>query len=87
MLEPLNVEAFIEAAPWWFAKTMPHIPHEYVVRGRDVTDDQFEAFVQHIREHGYKARWGRHLNTYLNVGEHKYWRIGVIINRAAVDRI
>lgn len=36
MPEPLNVEAFIEAAPWRFAKSMPYIPHEYVVREKDV---------------------------------------------------
>jgi hypothetical protein len=41
----LDVEAFIEAAPWRFAKSMPHIPHEYIVRGQ-VPDDQFEAFIQ-----------------------------------------
>lgn len=94
MPEPLNVEAFIEAAPWRFAKTMSHIPHEYIVRGQ-VPDDQFEAFVQLIEDTGYKARWGRYHHTYVNVGDHKYWAMPgrgarrgapiIIINRAAVD--
>ena len=89
----MDVEAFIETAPWRFAKSMPHIPHEYIVRGQ-VPDDQFEAFVQHIEDTGYKARWGRYHHTYLNVGDHKYWAMPgrgarrgapIIINRAAVD--
>jgi hypothetical protein len=95
MPDTLDVDAFIEAAPWRFAKSMPHIPHEYVVRERDVPGDRFDAFVQHIEDTGYKARWGRYHHTYLNVGDHKYWAMPgrgarpgapiIIINRAAVD--
>lgn len=76
----------MESAPWRFAKTMPHIPHWYTVRGETHNED-FEAFVNCIRKHGYLARWGRRVNTYCELGEWKYWTMGApvaettIINR------
>jgi hypothetical protein len=85
-------EAFVERAPWTFAKTMPHIPHEYVVRGKDVPQDQFDAMVAHIAAHGRGERWGRRLHAYLELGGWKYWampgrgtRRVIIINRERVD--
>lgn len=87
MTMPLDVDAFIAASPWRFAVTMPESPHEYVVRGQ-VPDDQFESFVLHIREHGYRGRFRGRTYTYLDVGEWTYWTAGapveetVIINRA-----
>jgi hypothetical protein len=94
MPKALDVEAFIDAAPWRFAKSMPHIPHEYIVRGQ-VPDEDFEAFIKLIADTGYQARWGRYLHTYLNIGEHKYWAMRgrgarkgaplLIINRALLE--
>jgi hypothetical protein len=43
----LAPEEFIAQAPWRFAKTMPHIPHEYTVRG-ETADEAFDWFVRHI---------------------------------------
>jgi hypothetical protein len=84
--EDFDPERFVESAPWRFAKTMPHIPHWYTVRGQ-TPDEDFEAFVNYIRKHGYRARWGRRVNTYYELGEWKYWTMGapvaetIIINR------
>jgi hypothetical protein len=64
--------AFVESVPWRFAKTMPQLPHEYVVEGK-VPDDQFWAFVRHIRERGFEAYWRGRLNTYLELGGWRYW--------------
>lgn len=80
MPERFQPEAFVEAAPWRFAKTMPQIPHYYVVRGW-VPDEEFDAMVRHIEDHGYRGRWRRYVRTYLELGEWRYWVIEPVINR------
>ena len=88
--ELMDPAAFIAEAPWRFAKTMPQNPHEYTVRGQTPIED-FEAFVRYIRQHGYKAKYGRTAYVYLNVDRWKYWTMGarvestIIINRASLD--
>jgi hypothetical protein len=79
-------EQELEAWPWRFAKTMPHIPHWYVVRGETVTDEQFDALERFIRGTGFEGIWtspGGHRmrNTYCVIGEWSYWVIENIINR------
>jgi hypothetical protein len=79
--------AFIARAPWRFANTMSHIPHEYTVRGQ-TPDDEFDQFVRLIRRIGYERRFGTTTYTYLNIDGHRYWTMGApleattIINRA-----
>ena len=86
----MSPEDFVASASWRFAKTMPRIPHEYTVRG-ETPDDEFEAFVEYIRQHGYQAPFGKSVYTYLNLGQWKYWTMGAstkettIINRARRD--
>ena len=90
-------ERELEKWTWTFAKTMAHIPHWYVVREKTISAREFDAFAEHIETHGYRAIWtspGGHRseNVYLEVGEWKYWRIGVVINRdllgsSTVERI
>ncbi len=83
--------AFVQGAPWRFAATMPHIPHEYTLR-RQHDPARFEAAVRFIREHGYQARWRRTTHTYYELDGWKYWTMGapveqtVVLNRAALDR-
>jgi len=85
-----DAEGFIARAPWRFAKTMADQPHEYTQR-KDNPRDDFEAMVVHIREHGYRERYGRNYYKYLNVGEWRYWTMGwpvtvtIIINRTRID--
>lgn len=77
--ESFDSMAFVEDRVWTFAKTMPLVPHEYVVRGKNgCAEEDWDAFAAYIREHGYKARWtaptGRHMdNIYLELGEWKFW--------------
>jgi hypothetical protein len=84
--------AFVAAAPWRFASTMPETPHEYTLR-RQHDPVVFEAAVRFIRERGYQARWGRATRTYFNLDGKKYWTMGapveqtVVLNRAALDRV
>jgi hypothetical protein len=77
------------------------IPHEYTVRGREtagktVPVEWFDWFADMIRAHGYKAKFtnpntGRtYTYTYLDAADgegrwHKYWHMGVVINREPLD--
>ncbi len=74
---------FVRSSTWTFAKTMPHIPHWYVVRGR-VPEEDFDAFDRLIKASGYRATWRGYENTYLELGGWKYWVIENILNREKV---
>jgi hypothetical protein len=84
--------AFVHRAPWTFAKTMPQWQHEYTLR-RQHNPATFEAAVRFIREHGYRARWGRAIRTYVNLDGKRYWTMGapveqtILINRADLDPV
>jgi len=51
MIANNEVSALLSAEHWTWAKTMPGVPHEYIVRGRcHMTDARFEAVVRLQRE-------------------------------------
>lgn len=87
-IDPRTVdwEEELDGWSWTFARTMAHIPHWYVVREKTVPAGDFDLLAGHIAQNGYKAIWTspggeRYENTYLEIGEWKYWRIDEIINR------
>ena len=90
-LEGFDPVAFVDDHVWTFARRMPHIPHEYLVRGKkDCVDEDWDSFAAYIKEHGYRARWtapnGRHMdNIYLELGEWKFWVIFPMINRERIE--
>lgn len=81
--------AFIGAQRWTFARTMPQWPHEYIVRGKGNTSEEFSAFVRFIRGAAVPRGWGRktYHHWYGPDGYH-YWTMGwpvsetTVINRA-----
>jgi hypothetical protein len=95
--DPMTAEEFdqfVADGQWTFAKSMPGIPHEYVVadwyKGAD-SDDPVRAGLR-IWDEGERAQWpskgrGKYVNNYL---EHtdaagvtwSYWVLWPIINRA-----
>jgi hypothetical protein len=83
-----EINRFIDSNKWAFAKTMPDNPHWYVVRAKCNDEDAFEAFVMHIREHGYPVLFRSWEYTCFDVGGFRYWTMGdslettTIINRA-----
>jgi hypothetical protein len=91
-MTPEEIAAFIEGHEWRFAKTMPDMPHSYVVKKDCRRAEEFERFVMHIRQHGYRARFGRAWYTYFDWPVdgvvHQFWTMGasleetIIINRA-----
>ncbi len=77
-----DVRKFIDSVDWQFAKTMPEIPHEYIV-----TDDypekaeEINNLIEQINKKGYtKAFYGKEYK-YLEIDGYKYWVIENIINR------
>lgn len=95
-LSDQQITQFIEGQRWVFAKTMPDAPHSYVVKARCSDPHLFEAFVLHIRRHGYAHFFYGRQYTYFDwvtsEGEHQYWTMGapieqtIILNRARKTR-
>jgi hypothetical protein len=94
--EPLSEErarelrALIGRLAFRFAKTMPHIPHEYAVRSPENEAD-YVTLAQAILDHGIYGYWGKRRYRYLYPGDGwKYWlmttsiRQSRILNRARV---
>jgi hypothetical protein len=77
------IEDFIDRLSWTFAKTMPEIPHYYVVRDNLLQEDQkkFNEFAKYIKDKGYSDTFDSKKYTYLILGNYKYWIIDNILNR------
>jgi hypothetical protein len=68
-----SIKEIIAAAPWRFAKTMPQMPHEYVVEGKSLDPVSFDALAAHIAGNGFSAAWWGRTNTYLEYDGWRYW--------------
>lgn len=86
---------FVSEGEWTFAKTMPGIPHEYVVhdwyarRGDELTVVRAALF---IRKAGRRGQWpahgrGKYVNWYFEYDGYSYWTIWPIINRARLPLV
>ncbi len=80
-----EIHKFIYSVKWKFAKTMPKIPHEYIV-----IDDypqkagEINSFIAEISKYGYaKSFYGKDYK-YLEINGYQYWVIGNIINRTKI---
>ena len=59
---------------WTFAKTMAHIPHSYIVRGKTAPDEVYERLFEAILRYGQNMKFGPYRNRYLFLDDgHKYW--------------
>lgn len=84
----MSVNSFsklIDSVKWTYAKTMPGIPHEYIVTDHyPEKSDEIEKFIEQIQQNGYaKAFYGKEYK-YLEIDGYKYWVIENIINRAKI---
>lgn len=87
--ELIEIENFIARQTWTFAKTMPHSPHEYVVKTKLSAADQsdFERFVLFIRAHGTPKKFKKAKYVHFDLDGWSYWTMGApleittIINR------
>ncbi len=82
-----DVKKFINRNKWVFAKTMPEIPHCYIVRDSLSENDKklFDEFDMFIRKNGYTTKYYSKQYTYFNVGNYRYWMIENILNRAELE--
>jgi hypothetical protein len=83
-----EIRTFIDAHEWTFAKTMPQIPHWYMLKRKARSEEDFAAFVQEIRFRGVARQFGSKSFTYLDLDGWTYWTMGapieetILINRA-----
>ena len=80
---PDDLSSFVASAPWTYAKTMPHWPHEYVVRGR-VDEQCFVKLVCHIRANGYEGKFYSKSITYYDVDGMVYWTMGAPLEETTI---
>jgi hypothetical protein len=85
MSELAALRQALASLTWTYAKTMPHIPHSYVVRGRTAPEELYTELFQAIRRWGVNMKFGPYRNRYLFPGDgYKYWAMGWVINRDTV---
>ena len=82
------VEKFVDELLWTFVKTMPQIPHYYVVKDSLSHENKitFTAFDDYIKRKKYVEIFDSKSYTYLNIGLYKYWIIDNILNKAYIDK-
>jgi hypothetical protein len=89
---PGGFPEFVRAARWRAATSEAYkdLPHEYTVfnfdRNPDLPPAEWHQWaVQHIREHGYREKFGGRWYSYLEVeidgAQWKFWAIWPVINR------
>lgn len=80
------INNLIKRVHWQVAKTMPEIPHEYIVID-DYKDKQgeFKIFIDKINHDGYAEKFFNKEYKYLDIDGYKYWVIENIINRAKIE--
>ena len=71
----MKLMELVESAPWREAVTYRDTwPHEYVLTCRDDCADLLALIVERWKEgEGVKGRFFRMENTYLFIGDYKYW--------------
>ena len=81
-----DIETFIDRNKWVFAKSMPKIPHYYIVRDRLSENDKklFDEIEVFIKKNGYTEEFYSKQYIYFNIGGYKYWVYENILNRAVL---
>jgi hypothetical protein len=83
MTQP-SIRAVIESLFFRFARTMPEIPHEYVVRNAD-NEAAYAALFNAIMERGVYERWAGRSKRYLYPGDGwKYWAMTTELQQSRV---
>ena len=80
-------ENFADRLTWTFAKTMPEIPHYYIVRDNLAKEDHktFDEFKLFIKKNGYTEDFHGKKYQYININKYKYWVIENILNREKIN--
>ncbi|HLC38698.1 MAG TPA: hypothetical protein VJJ80_01015 [Patescibacteria group bacterium] len=81
----MQIEKLIKSVDWQFAKTMPEIPHEYIVTDLyPEKSEEINTFIAEIDKNGYKKSFYGKKYKYLKIYGYKYWVIENIINRTKI---
>jgi hypothetical protein len=72
----------IKAAPWRASDLEE--PHEYIVDKWN--PELFHRITSLIRLYGYRGTFNNDEYRYLDIGEHRYWQIDIILNRTRNDQ-
>ena len=81
----------LQNAHWTFARTMPYLPHWYILEKKWEDKEEFAAMVQAVNRLGVKERFGKREFIYFYADDFKYWAMTIgdgsgIINRAKVKK-
>jgi hypothetical protein len=80
-----EIEQFIASNSWKYARTLAHIPHEYVTRDRCHDEFEFERFVLWIRRIGVRRRFGKSYFVYLDFHDGwSYFSMGNCVSATTV---
>jgi hypothetical protein len=88
-----DVQRWLEAQRWIFAKSRGTNPHEYALRREAGDDAMFEKVVEHIREFGSPYPWWGSVYWQYVSGDFAYWTMGAppreteLINRKSLKRV
>lgn len=78
----MNIENLLHKFKWRFAKTYANTnPHEYIVRGKDCSNDEFDLICEYIKNNGHTEYFFNHKGTYISVDNFTYWIDDNILNR------
>lgn len=78
----MNIIDIINNNKWRFAKTYANThPHEYIVKGRCSSDEDFDFLCEYIKKNGETQHFFNWTGTYLSIGDYTYWAMGNVINR------
>jgi len=77
-------DAFVKAHDWRVAKSMPTIPHAYVVREKCRNDAEFCNAVMFIRQYGQPRKFYKKTYLYLDVEPYTYWTMGNPVDRTKI---
>ena len=83
-------KAFVNSHEFRFAKSMPDIPHAYIVRAKVNQDELFTKAVQYVIDNGYDKKFYSKTYRYFDFEGYQYWSMGwpsnetTILNRAKI---
>ena len=84
-----EIHAFLELAPYRFAKSMPQNPHEYTLMEYWSQKDAFEEVLKFLEINGKSEKFFNKTFRYYRHGVYKYWIMpsytgGFLINRTLI---
>jgi exonuclease III len=81
-----DIKKFILGSKWNFAKTMPEIPHYYLVKDNLSGNNKklFDELKTSIDKNGYTKKYLSKEYRYMDIYDYKYWIIENILNREKI---